>query len=270
VDAAKTYTAGRETILALGSIATPKLLQLSGIGDRSELRGVGIDARVDSPNVGRRMREHRYFAIQFRLNRNVGYNRRLATPGQQALSGLQYLATHKGPLASGAYEVVGFFKTSPELDRPDAQILMGPFSAAPHEAGKELGLECEPGIQAVGCVLRPDSEGHVAITSADPAAPLDIDPNFLATEHDRQKGISIFHTIRRLFEESPIADCLVSETRPGARCNPTTRSWMPPWIRATADNTRSARARWAPTTPMWSTRHCGCAGWTSCGSWTAR
>jgi choline dehydrogenase len=212
----ETYTAGRETILALGSIATPKLLQLSGIGDRSELRGVGIDARVDSPNVGRRMREHRYFAIQFRLNRNVGYNRRLATPGQQALSGLQYLATHKGPLASGAYEVVGFFKTSPELDRPDAQILMGPFSAAPHEAGRELGLEREPGIQAVGCVLRPDSEGHVAISSADPAAPLDIDPNFLATEHDRQKGVSIFRTMRRLFEESPIADSLVSETRPGS------------------------------------------------------
>ena len=212
----QTYTASRETILSLGSIATPKLLQLSGIGDRTELRGLGIEARVDSPNVGRRMREHRCFAIQFRLNRNVGYNRRLATPARQALTGIQYLATHKGPLASGAYDVVGFFKTSPELDRPDAQILMAPFSAAPFEAGKELGLEREPGLQAIGYILRPDSEGHVAITSADPAAPLDIDPNFFATEHDRRKGVSIFHTIRRLFDESPIADVLVSETRPGS------------------------------------------------------
>lgn len=210
-----TYTAGRETILALGSIATPKLLQLSGVGDRSHLRALGIDTRVDSPNVGRRMREHRCFSTQFRLNRNLGYNRKLATPGRQALTGLQYLATHKGPLASSAYDVVGFFKTSPDLQRPDAQILMAPFSAAPFEPGKELGLEREPGIQAIGYILRPDSEGHVAITSADPAAPLDIDPNFFATPHDRATGVSIFHTMRRLFSESPIADYLVAETRPG-------------------------------------------------------
>jgi choline dehydrogenase len=211
----ETYTASRETILALGSIATPKLLQLSGIGDRAELRSLGIEARVDSPNVGRRMREHRCFAIQFRLNRNVGYNRKLATPAQQALTGLQYLATHKGPLASGAYDVVGFFKTSPELDRPDAQILMAPFSAAPFEAGKELGLERQPGMQAIGYILRPDSEGHVTITSADPTAPLDIDPNFFATEHDRRTGVAIFKTMRRLFDQAPIADVVVSETRPG-------------------------------------------------------
>jgi choline dehydrogenase len=210
-----TYTASRETILALGSIATPKLLQLSGIGDRSELRSLGIDARVDSPNVGRRMREHRCFSIQFRLNHNAGYNRKLATPTAQALTGMQYLATRRGPLASGAYDVVGFFKTSADLDRPDAQILMAPFSAAPFEAGKELGLEREPGVQAIGYVLRPDSEGHVAITSADPAAPLDIDPNFFATQHDRRKGVAIFHAMRQLFGESPISNHLVSETRPG-------------------------------------------------------
>ena len=213
----ETYTASRETILALGSIATPKLLQLSGIGDRAELRSLGVEARVDSPNVGRRMREHRCFAIQFRLNRNVGYNRKLATPAQQALTGLQYLATHKGPLASGAYDVVGFFKTSPELDRPDAQILMAPFSAAPFEAGKELGLERQPGMQAIGYILRPDSEGQVAITSADPNAPLDIDPNFFATEHDRRTGVAIFKAMRRLFDQEPHRE------NPGIRDTPRPR-----------------------------------------------
>jgi choline dehydrogenase-like flavoprotein len=210
------YTAGRETILSLGSIATPKLLQLSGVGDRTLLRSLGIDARVDGPNVGRRMREHRCFCIQFRLNQDIGYNRQLSTPFQQALTGVKYLVSRKGPLASSAYDVVGFFKTSPELDRPDAQILMAPFSAAPYEPGKELGLERQPGLQAIGYILRPDSEGQVAITSADPSASLDIDPNFFATPHDRQTGVSIFHTMRRLFTESPIADYLVSETRPGA------------------------------------------------------
>ncbi|EID11756.1 GMC family oxidoreductase [Mycolicibacterium phlei] len=209
------YTAKRETILSLGSIATPKLLQLSGIGDSRELRRLGIDVRVDSPNVGRRMREHRCVALQYRLNRNLGYNKRLATALQQAVTGVQYLATHKGPLASGAYDVVGFFKTSPELDRPDAQLLMAPFSAKPFEAGGELGLEREPGMQAIGYVLRPDSEGHVAITSADPDAPLDIDPNFLTSDHDRKVVAGLFRKMRQVFEQSPIADLIVSETRPG-------------------------------------------------------
>lgn len=210
-----TYTAGRETILSLGSIATPKLLQLSGIGDRSLLRALGIDTIADSPNVGARMREHRCFAVQFRLNRNIGYNKLLSTSAQQTIAALKYLATHKGPLSTGAYEAVAFFKTTPDQPRPDAQILMAPFSAAPYEAGKALGLEREPGIQAIGFVLRPDSEGRVAITSPDPDAPLDIDPNFFATAHDRDTFVAAFRTTRRLFDESPIADHLVAETRPG-------------------------------------------------------
>lgn len=211
-----TYNAGRETILSLGSIATPKLLQLSGVGDRSLLRSLGIETVVDSPNVGQRMREHRCFAIQYRLNRKLGYNHQLASPAQQALTGLKYLATHKGPLSTGAYDVIGFFKTSAEKARPDAQILMAPFSAQPYEAGKELGLEREPGIQAIGYVLRPDSEGYVTITSADPEAPLEIDPNFFATQHDRRVFASAFRQLREVFSRSPIADSLVTEVAPGA------------------------------------------------------
>ena len=55
----------------------------------------------------------------------------------------------------------------------------------------------------------------MTITSSDPEAPLDIDPGFLTTAHDREKGAALFRTMRRLFNESPIADYLVAETRPG-------------------------------------------------------
>ena len=135
------YAARREVILSLGSILTPKLLQLSGVGDRSLLRSLGIDTIADSPNVGRRMREHRYFAIQFRLNQPAGYNRQLSTPLHQALTAAKYLATKRGPLAGTAFDIIGFFKTSPELERPDAQILF-----APYEQGKAAAVEREPGI----------------------------------------------------------------------------------------------------------------------------
>lgn len=112
------YTARREVILSAGSISTPKLLQLSGIGDRSLLRSLGIDTIADSPNVGRRMREHRCLVVQFRLNRDIGYNRLLSTPLRQAATTARYLVTRRGPLAGAAFDVIGFFKTKPELDQP--------------------------------------------------------------------------------------------------------------------------------------------------------
>src|SRR5690606_9629100 len=52
--------------------------------------------------------------------------------------------------------------------------------------------------------------------SSDPEAPLDIDPGFLITTHDRENGAALFRTMRRLFSQSPVADHLVAETRPGA------------------------------------------------------
>lgn len=209
------FRAGREVIASLGSIATPKLLQLSGIGDPEVLKPLGIDPRVDSVNVGRRMREHRCFSIQFRLNEKVGYNSLLSTPARQALTGAKYLLNKRGPLAGGAYDVVGFFKSNHDAPRPDAQILMAPFSAAPYEPGKELGLEREPGLQAIVYILRPDSEGTVTITSADPSAPLDIDPRFFDTAHDRATGVAIFRKMREVFTQEPIARLLDHETLPG-------------------------------------------------------
>jgi choline dehydrogenase-like flavoprotein len=210
------FRATSEVILSLGSLATPRLLQLSGIGDRRVLEALGITAHADSPNVGQRMLEHRCLAVQYRLNRDVGYNRLLSTAARQALTGVKYLATKRGPLAGGAYDVVGFLKTRPQCDRPDAQILSAPFTAIPLKAGEELGVERQPGIQAIGYVLRPTSEGSVTITSADPSVPSDIDPNFFATDYDRSVAIALFTKMRELFEQDPIAELIDHETTPGA------------------------------------------------------
>ena len=209
------HQATREVILSLGSIGTPKLLQLSGIGPADVLRSAGVDVVVDSPNVGAHLREHRCFSLQFRLNREVGYNRLLSTKPRQALTGLRYLAKHDGPMAAPAYDVIAFVKTDPALDRPDAQLLMTPLSARPYSAGEELGVEREPGAQCIGFVLRPESEGSVAITSADPEAPLDIVANYYTAPYDREVGVGIFHTIRKLFSTDPLAGVVDHETLPG-------------------------------------------------------
>jgi choline dehydrogenase-like flavoprotein len=204
-----------EVVLALGSVQTPALLQRSGIGPGAVLRAAGIDVRVDAPNVGARMREHHCFALQYRLRENLGYNKKLSSPLAQMMSGLQYLTTRRGALAAPSYDIVGFVKTRPELERVDGQILMAPWTAEPQVPGKAVGLEREPGIQCIGYVLRPDSEGTVNITGADPDAPIDIDSNYFATDHDREAGLRIFARMRDVFTRDPIAGRIVAETQPG-------------------------------------------------------
>jgi choline dehydrogenase len=207
--------ATREVILATGAIVTPKILQLSGIGPADTLRSAGVDVAVDSPNVGRRLREHRGFRLQFRLAEELGYNTVLGTESGQQAAAEQYQATRSGRLAGPVFDLVGFFKTRPDLERPDAQFQLAPFSVRQLEPGKSLQLEQEPGVMCVAYVLRPDSEGSIQITSADPDAALDIDPNYLATAHDRETSVGVVRGLRRLFATEPLATRIVHETVPG-------------------------------------------------------
>ncbi|MCH5675602.1 GMC family oxidoreductase [Streptomyces gilvus] len=209
------FRARREVILSAGSLASTKLLQLSGIGPAEVLKSAGVNVLVDSPNVGGRMLEHRCFKLQYRLNQNLGYNRSLSTPLAQAITGAKYLLNHKGPLSGSAFNAIGFFKADPEAERPDAQILIGPFSQAPTDAGQEPALERQPGVSALGFVLRPTSEGNLHITSADPSAPMAITPNYFQSDYDRRTGAALFRKMREIFETGPIADIIDHESEPG-------------------------------------------------------
>jgi choline dehydrogenase len=209
--------ATREVLLAAGSIATPRILQLSGIGPADTLRSAGVDLVVDSPNLGTRMREHLAFLMQFRLSEDLGYNKLLSTGAGQQAALAEYQATRRGPLALPGTDIVGFFKTRPELDRPDAQLQIAPFSMLPPEPGRPVQIEREPGMVCVAFILRPDSEGSVRISSADPDAPIDIDANYFATEHDRTTAVGVFRGVRRLFGTGPLANRIERETVPGSR-----------------------------------------------------
>ena len=209
------FVASREVILAAGSIATPKILQLSGVGPAGKLRSAGVEVLVDSPNVGSRMREHRAFGMQFRLAEDLGYNRFLGTKSGQATALHEYVTSRRGPLAAPPSGVVALFKSRPELDRPDAQLQMAPFSILPPALGRALQMEKEPGMLCIGFILRPVSEGSVRITSNDPDAPLGIDTNYLATEHDRTAAVDLFRAMRTLFATDPLAKRIEHETVPG-------------------------------------------------------
>ncbi|PXW30921.1 UNVERIFIED_CONTAM: choline dehydrogenase-like flavoprotein [Williamsia faeni] len=205
--------AAREVILSAGSLQTPQILQLSGIGPRDVLSGAGVDVRVDSPRVGEGLREHRCFPLQMRLRENKGYNKMLSTPMRQAVTGARYLVTHKGLIAKPMYDILAFLRADPMAERPDAQLLMSAFSAGVGMV--KPGAEARPGLSMIGFPLRPTSEGSVRICSSDPSIPPRVEANYLDTEHDRRVSVAVFRRMREIVEQSPIAKWLHSEIEPG-------------------------------------------------------
>jgi choline dehydrogenase-like flavoprotein len=206
--------ASKEVVLALGNMETPKLLELSGIGNAEILRGLGIDVVLDRPAVGENVIEHRYFTLQLRLNDpKLGYNRRLSHGVGQALSGLSYLATRKGPVASPAYDVVGFLKSDPSQPRVDAQILMTPFTQGIKPL--DISLEERPGASILGYPLRPTSTGHQHIVSRDPRLNPRVQTNYDFNDDDRRTFVNIFRRMREVAAQPPLVAMVAGESSPG-------------------------------------------------------
>jgi choline dehydrogenase-like flavoprotein len=201
-----------QVILAAGALHSPKLLQLSGVGPAGLLQRLGVPLVAASEDVGRNLREHRLLAMQFRVRRG-SQNRDFAGAGLLA-SALRYYLFRTGALASAAFEVGGFVKTRPGLDRPDAQLGMGPMSVDRSQPG--FVMERAPGALCGGYPMRPQSQGTIEITAADPGAPLSIAPNYLSAEPDRETSVGIVRFIRRLYSQPALARFVVEETWPGA------------------------------------------------------
>ena len=216
-----TYRCKGEVILSAGALASPRLLQLSGIGPAAELAALGIEVVCDSPDVGSRMREHLGFAIPYRLKKgDPGINRRFYGPGLW-MSALRYVLRHDGPLATGPFEVGAFVRTEPQVDRPDAQLYMGAFTFARGDDTFPVPLaevERAPGLTMYGQLLRLTSEGRVMVRSADPAASPVITPNWLSTPEDRHAAVAMVRYMRRYMAMPAIRDHLAEELVPGPDC----------------------------------------------------
>lgn len=202
--------AAREVILAAGALISPKILQLSGIGDGALLQSLGITTLHHSPNVGRRMREHQTLQINFRL-RDWSHSDNREYSGARLIGNvLNYMVRGKGPMARGAAEAIAFVKAHPQAQRADTQIMFNPYSL--DYSGGGIGFEKEPGMQCYSYILRPQSEGHALITSADPSQPLDINPAYFEEQIDRETAVEGTRAIRRIMMQDALKHIVVGET----------------------------------------------------------
>ncbi|WP_146696214.1 GMC family oxidoreductase N-terminal domain-containing protein [Thioclava sp. F34-6] len=205
---------GHETILSAGAVKSPQLLELSGIGDADRLRSFGIDVRVDRKGVGENLQDHMCSKVVHRVKRPITLNDQLGRTHQQALAMARYLIDRKGPLAWPPFSVGANVKTRPDLDRPDVQIHMGPFSNDVSTGS----LEKFPGVQMISNQHRPESTGYVHITSADPLAMPAIRANYLSTQTDQDVALAGFRYMREIFRTDVLRKYIVSETFPGKEC----------------------------------------------------
>jgi choline dehydrogenase-like flavoprotein len=209
--------ARREIILSAGALESPKLLQLSGIGDAAHLRSLGIPVVVDRPAVGANLREHLLYMVQWRLKDwTSGTENRQYSGLRLGLQALQYALGKSGCLGKGTYPVGGFFRATPDAKRPDAQLMLAPISL--DFAAGMAKMEPFPGFQIFTYGLRPLSQGSLRIVSSNPDTPPEIDPNYLSDPEDQAVAIGSMKLVRRMAATTPLAALIAEETRPGSAC----------------------------------------------------
>jgi choline dehydrogenase len=208
----ETIAASGEVIVCGGAMASPGILERSGVGDAARLEALGIPLVHHLPEVGEGLIEHRGLIMQWKLNRDVSQNK--SFHGWRLLvSTLRYYLTRGGPMSAAAYEIGGWFRTRPGLNRPDAQVLVAPFSFDFDKQRQDV--ERHPGMSVVVYSLRPTSRGRIHIATRDADAAATFRPNYRANEADRQSMIGAVRVMREYASQPPLAALIAGETMPG-------------------------------------------------------
>lgn len=207
----KKIMAAREVILSGGTINSPQLLQISGIGDPEYLRSIGVEVVHALPGVGENLRDHYAPRFTARVKNTDSINEQasgLRLLGEIAKWGL----TRKGILSLSPTLVYCFWKSNPDLDSNDVQFT---FTPASYKEGVQSELDDFPGMTIAAWQQRPESSGYVRARSADPFEKPIIQPRYLEHETDQRVLLSAMKIARRLLRTKPLAPYFDHEIYPG-------------------------------------------------------
>ena len=202
----RSIRAEREVILSAGTIQSPQLLLLSGIGSADDLRAIGVEARHDLPGVGRNLQDHPFVSLIWEISdQNTLYGADKPKPLAE------WVLRRTGPLTSSVAEVVAFVRTRPGLPAADVQFHMG---AAYYE---DHGAETYDGHCAViaPVLVSPQARGRVWLRSADPTAKPRLITNSLSEPDDLRSLVDGMQLAREIAAQGPMREIIVSELKPG-------------------------------------------------------
>ncbi len=208
-----TVGARREVILSAGAVATPALLQRSGIGAPAVLAAAGVQPRHALAGVGENLQDHLQIRAVFGVSGAKTLNQMASTWWGKAGIGLEYLLARSGPMSMAPSQLGAFTKSSAAKAWPDLEYHVQPLSL---DAFGEP-LHRQPAFTASVCNLNPTSRGTVRIHTPDPAAPPSIQPRYLATEADRLVAAQSLRLTRRIVAQPALARHRPVEIKPGAQ-----------------------------------------------------
>ncbi|MCP9483872.1 GMC family oxidoreductase N-terminal domain-containing protein [Shimia sp. CNT1-13L.2] len=200
---------GGEVVLSAGAIGSPQILELSGIGRGDVLQNAGVAVRHELPGVGENLQDHLQIRLVYEVNAqtlNDAINRFIPRMG----IGLNYVLFRKGPMSLGASQVCVFAKSMQGLETPDIQFHFQPLSA------DKPGIEMHPfsGITSSVCQLRPESRGHIHISSPKASDYPKIVPNYLSATADQLCAVRAVKFARAMTKTQALSPFIVREHVP--------------------------------------------------------
>ncbi len=208
---ARIARARREVILCAGTIGSPQILQLSGIGAGAHLSGLGIPVVRDMPGVGENLQDHFCVRTACKTWRWMSVNDNLNAPHRRLASAFLYAVARVGPLTAMPAFAGAFVRLLQRSGEPDTQIHFFPWSADRMDKGPHPFS----GFTILANQSRPESRGHIRIVSRDAAAPPSIVANYLSTETDRQAAIAAGKFVRLLCRTFSLGRIVTDELAPG-------------------------------------------------------
>ncbi len=202
--------ASNEVVLSAGSIGSPHLLQLSGIGDSDTLTAAGVEVKHHLPGVGQNLQDHLEFYFQYKCKQPITLNGKLGLISK-GLIGARWLFTRKGLGATNHFESCAFIRSKPGVEWPDIQYHFLP--AAMRYDGRSAfaghGFQVHVGHN------KPKSRGAVTIKSADPTQAPKIQFNYLQHQDDIEGFRACVRLTREIIEQSAFDDYRDDEIQPG-------------------------------------------------------
>ncbi|MBK1852310.1 GMC family oxidoreductase N-terminal domain-containing protein [Marinobacter sp. 1-4A] len=203
--------ASREVILSAGSIGSPQLLQLSGIGPSDLLHTLNIPVVVDLPGVGENLQDHLQIRSVYKVKNALTLNTMANSLFGKARIGLEYLLKRSGPMSMAPSQLCTFTRSSDEYDYANIQYHVQPLSL--DAFGQPL--HDFPAITASVCNLNPTSRGTVRIRSRNPLEAPAIAPNYLSTPEDRKVAADSLRVTRRIAGQPAFSKYQPEEYKPG-------------------------------------------------------
>ena len=208
--------AGREVILAAGTVESPKLLEVSGVGQGALLQSLGVAVVHESPKVGENMQDHYMIGCQAALKDQKHSINQLSRGVRLAGQIAKYGLTRKGLLSYAVAHGCAFAKSRRELDFPDIQIHVMAASMDLEYLNQYQGLRLDkdPGMASNPCQLRPESRGSIHAQSPDGLARPTIVPNYLSDPIDRQSVVEQLELIRKIWQQPALEPYLKEKGDP--------------------------------------------------------